>query len=126
MTVEKKYTAWGLGILVLVLIFLLGMYTGRHSSNLTMPNHPSTDNTLVTDAEFEPFWKAWKILNEKYVAASTTKTQDQVWGLLVHSRSVIVHRPIIQTETPGRAKMCLQSREYCTIYATGHPEPGEG
>ncbi|MSU56040.1 MAG: S41 family peptidase [Candidatus Taylorbacteria bacterium] len=40
---------------------------------------------LKTETDFAPFWEAWKILNEKYVPATTTAVADdqhKLWGAI--------------------------------------------
>ncbi len=32
--------------------------------------------------DFAPFWKAWAVLNEKYVGNATTSAQEKVWGAI--------------------------------------------
>lgn len=37
----------------------------------------------TTAVDFEPFWKTWNLINEKYVSiASTTSEQERVWGAI--------------------------------------------
>ena len=42
------------------------------------------ESDVVFDSEktdFSPFWKSWNILNEKFVSANgTTTDQDRIWG----------------------------------------------
>lgn len=32
--------------------------------------------------DFAPFWKAWNVINEKYVSADGASSQDKVWGAI--------------------------------------------
>ena len=41
------------------------------------------DTGMPEKVDFAPFWKAWNVLNEKYVStATTTANQDKVWGAI--------------------------------------------
>ncbi|MDP3661648.1 MAG: PDZ domain-containing protein, partial [bacterium] len=35
---------------------------------------------MPDEIDFAPFWKAWNVLNEKYVGNATTTPQEKVWG----------------------------------------------
>lgn len=37
---------------------------------------------MPTEVNFAAFWKAWNVLNEKYVGNATTTAQDKVWGAI--------------------------------------------
>lgn len=37
---------------------------------------------VVTDADFEPFWKAWNLINEKYPQSTGVSDQERVWGAI--------------------------------------------
>ncbi|NDE68139.1 S41 family peptidase [bacterium] len=84
--IEKKAALWGAGIVLGLVIFGLGVSAGRHSSSESeiMANHPAVNASLVTDEQFAPFWKVWSILNDRYVAATTsaTSTQEKIYGAM--------------------------------------------
>lgn len=80
-TNENKLTLWGVGFVILILTFSIGTFVGTRLSS-SGADHPKADTTLVTEAQFAPFWKAWKILNDKYVAATSSNKQDQVYGAI--------------------------------------------
>jgi carboxyl-terminal processing protease len=77
---EKKIIAGFAGIIILVLVFFAGTYVG--SKNTEPPQSLSNTATSVTAVDFAPFWKAWQVLNEKYVAATSTPDQEKVWGAI--------------------------------------------
>lgn len=61
----------GLGILIALGSFQWGYNRGQNTLPLTTTEiENATDSEINID--FSPFWKAWKIINEKYVPASTT------------------------------------------------------
>lgn len=77
-------------------LFFLGLYFGFKidSSRGKLPESlVNTESDLASRVDFAPFWKAWEILDQKFVLtkkASTTLTlktatstdQDKVWGAI--------------------------------------------
>ncbi len=86
---SKRYSYVATGILFSALIFLSGFYFGRTSVSeadkvATVVN--KTDTTATT-VDFSPFWKAWNVINEKYVPTTGTTTervsdQTRVYGAI--------------------------------------------
>lgn len=78
----------GVSILWLVIVvgtFWIGHHMGYDSglnSPMAVGGVPDTDNSVVTDAQFAPFWEVWHILDDKYVAASSTDTQTKIYGAM--------------------------------------------
>jgi carboxyl-terminal processing protease len=72
-------------LLVLVAVFFVGVRYGEYR---VRPSDYVTDvyntNATTTEAvDFEPFWKAWNTINERYAEAGTTTTaQEKVWGAI--------------------------------------------
>jgi carboxyl-terminal processing protease len=71
-------------LILLLGVFSFGVYIGRN-------NKPEIDKvfgvghkepTFESDADFEPFWKVWNILNEKSINAKEASSQDRVWGAI--------------------------------------------
>lgn len=84
-----KYRAYVfLAILIVGGIFSSGYYFGKHNRSdiekiVTVINKEQADGTV----DFAPFWKAWNIINEKYVPTNSTTTdkvpdQDRVYGAI--------------------------------------------
>ncbi|MDP3962387.1 MAG: S41 family peptidase [bacterium] len=72
------------GLIILLFVFFAGQYIGQKSS-LSTPSTasiPVPEDINVTSDQFEPFWKVWRILSEKYVAATTTDSQERIWGAI--------------------------------------------
>lgn len=74
-------------ILVLLIagaVFYGGFYAGRASvpevTRVSGLSNIETDKP--EDVDFDTFWKAWNIINEKYVATAEVDTQDKVWGAI--------------------------------------------
>ena len=76
-------------IFVALVLFSSGFIIGRLSlpSETKLQNIANKDAGDVTNVDFAPFWKAWNIINEKYVPTNSTTTdrvsdQDRVWGAI--------------------------------------------
>lgn len=64
--------------------FIAGFVTREHVPSRNTVQDTITSNELA-DVDLAPVWKAWKILDEKFVPATTTKAyteQDHVWGMI--------------------------------------------
>ena len=74
-------------LLLSIAIFCVGYYYGERVKTQrdiaqSVINKQATASTTV---DFEPFWKAWKILDEKFVQTHSEKTvtdQEKVWGAI--------------------------------------------
>lgn len=85
---SKRFAAAAAVLVIIAGSFIAGSYVATRRS-LAMAN--SAADILNKDAgrpdsvDFALFWKAWKILDEKYVAtkvSTTTTDQDKVWGAI--------------------------------------------
>lgn len=72
------------GVVACALFFILGIYIGYH-------NRPAVEAVIGIEnketppevsADFEPFWKAWTILNDKYRDSKSISSQDRVFGAI--------------------------------------------
>lgn len=71
------------GLAVLLVVFFIGNYVGKKSNlSSSFSEIPIPSDVNITSAQFEPFWKVWKVLNEKYVAATSTDSEKRVWGAI--------------------------------------------
>jgi carboxyl-terminal processing protease len=86
-----KYRAYVLAVIVLVGgIFGAGYYVGQnHASQESRVALLNTTDSAGASAgvDFEPFWKAWNIINEKYIPSNSTSTarvddQSRVYGAI--------------------------------------------
>lgn len=82
----KKGSLRSIGIPVLVIAaFFVGTYVG-HSSQSEASKIQGVINKEVpsdlAEVDFEPFWKAWNTINEKYPSASDVSSQERVWGAI--------------------------------------------
>lgn len=71
-------------VLVLIVVFLAGYFV--HAS--VVPESSKVEGLIFleegrpTVVSFEPFWKAWNTLNEKFVNSSEIENQEKVWGAI--------------------------------------------
>ena len=67
-----------------ILIFAAGFFVGRQ----TIPSIERAAGITNKEAhvkesvDFEPFWKVWNLINEKYVAVDDVTAQEKVWGAI--------------------------------------------
>jgi len=85
---SQKYSHLALVLLGVIAVFVAGFYTGQHNvpdeskvANIT--NKDNSDGSI----DFSPFWKAWNLINEKYVPTNGTTTervsdQTRVYGAI--------------------------------------------
>jgi len=86
----KKRGSQGFVFLVIALVlFFSGYHIGQSRAKFLMPTTSSLTN--ITEGQpatidFSPFWKAWNVINEKYVSTSTSTKpatdQDKIWGAI--------------------------------------------
>ncbi|MDB5254338.1 MAG: ctpA [Parcubacteria group bacterium] len=73
-------------IISLFVVFFLGYHFGAGKIPQTAPNLINTTDGQPASVDFSAFWKAWNILNTKFVATATsTKAateQDKVYGAI--------------------------------------------
>ena len=79
---DKKLVLLLIGLPAVIFAFFIGLYVGEGHSTVSPDTSSLTDSSFVTSDQFAPFWKAWSILNEKYVAAASTTPQQKVWGAI--------------------------------------------
>ncbi len=72
-------------IVLLAIGFYAGLHTGEVRSLTAVPALNGTEDPTLDKADFAPFWKAWNILDQKFVATTASSSekvtsQDKVWG----------------------------------------------
>lgn len=74
-----------LGLLIAFTFYNIGFNSGERAVPTTVANIENLEEGN-TDVDFGPFWKAWNIINEKYVPASTTVKsvtgEEKIWGAI--------------------------------------------
>lgn len=77
-----------LGTVAIGVVFFVGFQFGQSRARIMLPVSTLSNITEGQPAtiDFSPFWKAWNLINEKYVSTSTTTKpatdQDRVWGAI--------------------------------------------
>ncbi|MEK7062428.1 MAG: S41 family peptidase, partial [Patescibacteria group bacterium] len=75
-----------ISLILIIAIFGMGFYAGRNRRPATSIDITNTTNEVDKRADFEPFWKTWEALEEKFVPASTTtkkvSDQEKIWGAI--------------------------------------------
>lgn len=76
---DKKFVYLLIGLPILIATLFIGVYIGQKNA---IPGDLAelTNDDLVSKNQFSSFWKAWQILDEKYVAAASTTAQEKIWG----------------------------------------------
>ena len=84
MTRTKKIILSLSAVFIVGGVFLLGMYAGirLRPEAEKIVNVCFKDPSGVTAVDFSPFWKAWTILDEKYIFSASTTDQKKVWGAI--------------------------------------------
>ena len=83
----KKHVALlVLGAVIAIGSFYLGFNSGEKSLSTAIVGIENAAEDQPASVDFAPFWKAWNLINEKYVPASTTSKaigdQEKVWGAI--------------------------------------------
>ncbi|MFZ2484948.1 MAG: S41 family peptidase, partial [Minisyncoccia bacterium] len=75
-----------LGVVIATGFYALGYNSGENSLYTTVAELENQTEGEPIGVDFAPFWKAWNLLNDKYVPASTTAktvgSQEKVWGAI--------------------------------------------
>lgn len=87
MDLLRKYTTTlVIAAAIGVSIFYTGVEAGEKQARRDISNIENKNEGQPSTVDFYPFWKAWNILNEKYVPASTTMEtvtdEEMVWGAI--------------------------------------------
>lgn len=83
-----KYRLYGLVAVVLLgAAFGSGFYFGKSRTEAVHPINIINTDSPMASVDFAPFWKAWNVINEKFVptvGTSTERATDQarVWGAI--------------------------------------------
>lgn len=64
---------------IIVVAFFLGNYIGERNGSYRA-NSGLTDTSLVAKDDFSAFWKAWDLLDKKFVTAASTTAQEKIYG----------------------------------------------
>lgn len=90
-TSRPKYTVPVFGTVLAILLvagaFVSGLYIGYQKSDrlANISVFAGSDALPPQELDFTPLWKAWSVLDEKFVPATSTDVvarQDQLWGVI--------------------------------------------
>lgn len=74
-----------ISLITALILFLGGFYFGQKEAHNKYPDLVSAN--LNEKVDLEPFWKAWDLLEEKFVPASSStdlvNNQEKIWGAIV-------------------------------------------
>jgi carboxyl-terminal processing protease len=81
--IKKKIIFIGSSVILIAGFFVLGVYVGyeRRPSLSKIEGVANTVNPEIS-ADFEPFWKVWNLIDEKYADASSVSSEDRVYGAI--------------------------------------------
>lgn len=81
---RSRYVAIGAGTLIVLGVFLLGVLVGydRRPDIERIAELDKKELEKPAQVDFSPFWKAWNVINDKYVGEEKNDTQAKVWGAI--------------------------------------------
>lgn len=75
-----------ISLVLIFFVFFSGFFIGQNNESDGFQSMGLNKASIAsTDADFEPFWKAWRLVEEKYTPASSTDSinnQEKVWGAI--------------------------------------------
>jgi carboxyl-terminal processing protease len=72
-----------LGVIGLVVVFLGGVYVGyQNRPAMAAVTGLVHKEPVGIDTDFNPFWKAWKIVDEKFPGAASISNEDKLYGAI--------------------------------------------
>ncbi|MFA6459287.1 MAG: S41 family peptidase [Candidatus Paceibacterota bacterium] len=82
MKLENKSTLAGIAAVIIVISFVLGFSIGEGRSPSSVANARFTDVDKVSTEQFDAFWRAWQVLNDKQVNAASTTPEEKIYGAI--------------------------------------------
>ena len=78
-----KHISLNLAVPIIIVAFIVGVFVRVGISSFQGSRDAvSSHSQLVSDKDFQIFWDAWTLLNEKSAYASTTSSQDKIYGAI--------------------------------------------
>lgn len=76
-----------LAVVLLVAVFVGGIFVGEAripaiEKVTSLYNKQPASVAAAANVDFEPFWKVWNLINEKYVDPDKLNDQQKVWGAI--------------------------------------------
>lgn len=81
-TEDKKLIYVLVGLPAIAIVLFVGIYIGEHNASNNVALNDNSFSEQVDKADFAPFLKAWKVLNDKFVTAGSTTPQTRVFGAI--------------------------------------------
>jgi len=74
-------------LLIIGVSFFVGYSVGVDKQSSYISSIPGLSESMPENVDFSPFWKAWQVLEEKYVPPTATTTneiadQEKIWGAI--------------------------------------------
>lgn len=81
---KKKISGALLTFIMALIIFTSGVYVGYAKKPAVdrVANVINKKAKPKDTADFEPFWKVWELIDQKYPGAKDVSNQDRVWGAI--------------------------------------------
>jgi carboxyl-terminal processing protease len=80
---DRKLIYGLIGLPAVILAFFIGIYVGEKRAPLSpVSAGEGGAESTITEADMAPFWKAWRILDEKFVESASTTEQDKIYGAI--------------------------------------------
>src|SRR5258706_3568027 len=105
MTKKEKSIYISAGIVLCVAFFIAGVYIGirKQPEANKVANISNIESDVVSSADFDVFWKAWNILDKKFISSSETNSQDRIWGA-IHGLTSSFNDPYTEFFDPAETK----------------------
>ncbi len=81
MDTGNKKLIYIIGIPAIILALFVGAYIGSHS-RANVNRSDLVDQTVITSEKFQIFWKAWQILDNKFVTAASSTPDQKIFGAI--------------------------------------------
>src|SRR5258706_2868554 len=84
---QRKILISAIAVIVIFASFVTGFWAGSklypEINKVVGLSGKEPSQALPSDVDFSAFWKAWNVLNEKYITfKATTTNQQKVWGAI--------------------------------------------
>ncbi len=79
-----RYISIAIFVALFIVTFGLGVYAGYENRPETefVTSLFNKESGVPPTVDFAPFWKAWNVINEKYVSGNGPSDQEKVWGAI--------------------------------------------
>jgi len=78
---ENKYTYILAGVLATILVLFIGINIGKYKG-ASVNRSDLVDSSIVSSEKFQIFWKAWQILDNKFVTAASSTADAKIYGAI--------------------------------------------